>query len=244
MKAKILIGLCGLLLTQAGSAQRTGFLDHLRIGFGAGANAAQVIDLDPYSIYEDLTGNTYESGYSGIFQNIGDQYFAQIEWYNRQMVVSLRPGTYSYRFSQFTGVAFSGETVEQETPFLLRYLSVPVEYRLQADLQRFRPYAGITASYSYLLGSHDPVNRTFLRSRFSAGLVAGTYVDLRVVILDLNAGYLSGLHNITRKQDRFATGSGTAFAQDDLLLNNLQVSLSVLFSLQKQRNYSNVECFY
>jgi hypothetical protein len=95
-----------------------------------------------------------------------------------------------------------------------------------------------------LLRSHDPVNNTFLRSRFAAGLVAGTYVDLRYVILDLNAGYLSGLHNMTRKQDRFATGTGTAFAQDDLLLNHWQVNLSILFSLQKQRNYSNVECFY
>lgn len=244
MTKRILLGILGLWLTQAAMAQRIGFLDHLRIGFGAGANGAQVIDLDPYSIYEDLTGTTYESGYTGILQNIGDQYFAQIEWHNDLMIVSLKPGTYSYRFSQTTQVAFSGETVEQETPFLLRYLSVPLEYRLQADLQRFRPYAGISASYSYLLGSHDPVNHTFLRSRFAAGVVAGTYVDLRYVILDLNAGYMAGLHNITRKQDRFATGSGTAFAQDDLLLNHLQVSLSILFSLQKQKHFSNVECFY
>ena len=244
MKPGILICMFGLFLAQAAAAQRSSFLDHLRVGFGAGINAAQVIDLDPYSIYEDLTGNTYESWYSGIFQNIGDQYFAQIEWTDKLLVVSLKPGTYSYRFSQYTEVAFSSETVQQETSFLLRYLSVPLEFRLQADLQRFRPYGGITASYSTLLRSNDPVNTTLLRSRFSAGIVAGTYVDLRYVILDLNAGYLSGLHNITSKQERFTTGNGTSFAQDDLLLNHLQINLSVLFSLQKQKHFSNVECFY
>jgi hypothetical protein len=242
-KNAILIGSL-FLLSQGAAAQRTGFLDHLRIGFGAGANMAHVIELQSYTLYEDLTGNPYESGYSDMIHNIGDQYFVQAEWYRDPLVVSLKPGTYSYRFSQLNEVVFAGETVDQEIPYLLRYLSVPAEVRYNADLNRFRPYAGISIGYNHLLGSHDPANQTFIRSMFSAGLTAGTYIDLRYVILDLNAGYLSGLHNITRKQERFETGSGTTFAQDDLLLNHLQISLSVLFSLQKQKHYSNVECFY
>jgi len=236
--------LSALLFSMGAAAQRTGFLDHLRIGFGAGANMAHIIDLEPYNIYEDLTGETYLNSYSGFAQNIGNQYFIQIEWFNQFLVANLKPGTYSYRFSKFNEVVFTNETIEEEVTYLLRYLSVPLEVRYNIDLQRFRPYAGISVSYSHLLGSNDPVNRTFIRPRFSAGLVAGTYIDLRYVILDLNAGYLSGLHNVASKQERFETGSGATFAQDDLLLNNLQFSLSILFSLQKQRNYSNVECFY
>ncbi|MEZ5072204.1 MAG: hypothetical protein R2751_14900 [Bacteroidales bacterium] len=64
------------------------------------------------------------------------------------------------------------------------------------------------------------------------------------MILDLNAAYRYGLHNIVSKADRFGTGSGATFAQSDLLLNDLQINLSLLFSLQKQKHYSNVECFY
>ncbi len=244
-KLKIIGIVAGFILLPHNSlAQRSGFLDHLRIGFGAGANSAQIMVLESYNIYEDLAGNTYGNHYSGMLQNIGNQYFIQAEWYSKNLILSLKPGTYTYRFSKINEIIFSNETVEQVTPYLLRYLSVPLEVRYNLDLKRFRPYAGLTAAYSHLLGSNDASNQTFIRPKITAGAVAGTYIDLRYIILDLNLGYHAGLHNITSKPNRFETGSGSTFAQDDILLNNLQVSLSLLFSLQKQKYFSNVECFY
>jgi len=239
-----LIILLGLMLSYSISAQNSGFLNQLRIGFGGGVNSAQIVDLEPYNIYEDLSGDTYLNTYSDIFQNIGNQYFVQIEWFNDYLIVALKPGTYTYRFSKLNELVFSNETVEQETPYLLRYFTVPLEVRYRFDLQRFRPYAGASIAYSNLLGSLDASNQTFISSRFTAGAVAGTYIDLRYVILDLNVGYHMGLHNITNKADRFETGGGETFAQDDIMLNDIQINLSVLFSLSKQKHYSNVECFY
>lgn len=239
-----LIILLGLMLSYSISAQNSGFLNQLRIGFGGGVNFAQIVDLEPYNIYEDLSGDTYLNTYSDIFQNIGNQYFVQIEWFNDYLIVALKPGTYTYRFSKLNELVFSNETVEQETPYLLRYFTVPLEVRYRFDLQRFRPYAGASIAYSNLLGSLDASNQTFISSRFTAGAVAGTYIDLRYVILDLNVGYHMGLHNITNKADRFETGGGETFAQDDIMLNDIQINLSVLFSLSKQKHYSNVECFY
>jgi len=239
-----LIILLGLMLSYNISAQKSGFLNQLRIGFGGGVNFAQIVDLEPYNIYEDLSGDTYLNTYSDIFQNIGNQYFVQIEWFNDYLIVALKPGTYTYRFSKLNELVFSNETVEQETPYLLRYFTVPLEVRYRFDLQRFRPYAGASIAYSNLLGSLDASNQTFISSRFTAGAVAGTYIDLRYVILDLNVGYHMGLHNITNKADRFETGGGETFAQDDIMLNDIQINLSVLFSLSKQKHYSNVECFY
>jgi len=239
-----LIILLGLMLSYSISAQNSGFLNQLRIGFGGGVNFAQIVDLEPYNIYEDLSGDTYLNTYSDIFQNIGNQYFVQIEWFNDYFIVALKPGTYTYRFSKLNELVFSNETVEQETPYLLRYFTVPLEVRYRFDLQRFRPYAGASIAYSNLLGSLDASNQTFISSRFTAGAVAGTYIDLRYVILDLNVGYHMGLHNITNKADRFETGGGETFAQDDIMLNDIQINLSVLFSLSKQKHYSNVECFY
>lgn len=243
-KKSILFILLGLMLNSTMQAQESGFLNQLRIGFGGGANAAHIVDLEPYNVFEDLTGETYENGYSDILKNIGNQYFVQVEWFNDFLIVALKPGTYTYRFSKLKEIVFSDETVEQETPYLLRYISIPIEARYRFDLQRFRPYAGVTASYSHLLGSHDASNQTFIRPKFTAGAVTGTYIDLRYVILDLNVGYHVGLHNITNKADRFETGSGDIFAQNDISLNDLQINLSILFSLQKQKHYSNVECFY
>lgn len=245
MKKKITIAvITGILISVGVSAQRASFLDHLRIGFGGGVNLTHIIDLEPFNIYEDLSGETYLNNYSELPHNVGNQYFVQIEWFNDFLIVNLKPGTYTYRFSKYNEVVFSQETIEEEVPYLLRYFSIPLEVRYNIDLNRFRPYGGISVAYSHLMGSNDPVNQTFIRPKFSAGVVAGTYIDLRYVILDLNAGYLSGLHNIASKQERFETGSGATFAQDDLLLNNFQLSLSILFSLQKQKHYSNVECFY
>lgn len=236
--------LLGLSLSLMAHSQGTRFLDHLRIGFGAGANSAHIRVLESYNIYEDLTEASYENSYSPMLQNIGNQYFVQMEWFNDYLILSLKPGTYTYRFSKINEVMFSSESVRQEVPYLLRYISVPLEARYSFDFQRFRPYVGISAAYSHLLGSHDASNQTFIRPMFTAGAVAGSYIDLRYVILDLNIGYHSGLHNITSKSNRFETGNGSTFAQDDILLNSLQLSLSVLFSLQKQKHYSNVECFY
>jgi len=225
-------------------AQESGFLNQLRIGFGGGANMAQIIDLQPYSIYEDLNGSSYANGYSLPVRNLGNQYFVQIEWFHKFLVILLKPGTYTYRFSKFNEIEFTGETVEQETAYLLRYFSIPLEARYNLDLNRFRPYAGGSVAYGHLLRSLDASNPTFIRPKFTAGVVAGTYIDLRYVILDLNAGYHLGLHNIASKADRFATGSSGTFAQDDIMLNDLQINLSILFSLQKQKHFSNVECFY
>ena len=167
-----------------------------------------------------------------------------MEWFNDYFIVTMKPGTYTYRFNKINEVVFNNETTTQETPYLLRYMAVPIEFRYRIDLQRFRPYAGVSASYSHMLRSNDPSNETFIRSKFTAGPVAGTYIDLRYVILDLNVGYHLGVHNITSKSQRFETGSGSTFAQDDIMLNDLQINLSLLFSLQKQKHYSNVECFY
>lgn len=242
---KTFLLLCGLILIGVpGKAQQTNFLDQLRIGFGGGINMANIRVLESYNVYEDLTGAVYENAYSGMTQNIGNQYFVQLEWYNKFLVVALKPGTYTFNFSKYNNVIFMQETAEQSTPYLLRYLTVPLEVRYNVDLQRFRPYAGLTAAYSNMLGSNDPSSESFIPTKFSAGAVAGTYIDLRYIILDINVGYLSGLHNITNKSNRYETGNGVTFAQDDILLNKLQISLSLLFSLQKQRRTGAVECYY
>lgn len=225
-------------------AQPSGFLDHVRVGFGAGLNTAHIIDLAPFNIFEDLSGQNYENTYSGTLQNIGNEYFVQLEYYDKDFIISLKPGTYSYRFSKLNEILFSTETAELETPYLLRYITVPLEGRYNLDLKRYRPYGGLSLAYSHLLSSNDASNQTFIRPRFSAGAVVGSYIDLRSVILDLNLGYHSSLHNIASKADRFGTGNGSSFAQDDILLNELQLSISLLFSLQKQRRFSNVECYY
>ena len=42
-----------------------------------------------------------------MFENIGNQYFVQVEWYNKFLVVALKPGTYTFRFSKNNSVIFT-----------------------------------------------------------------------------------------------------------------------------------------
>ncbi len=244
-RIKTYVLLAGLMISSLNAvAQQTNFLDHLRIGFGGGVNMANIRVLESYNVFEDLSGADYQNSYTSMLENIGNQYFVQVEWYNKYLVLALKPGTYTFRFSKNNSVIFTDETAEQSSSYLLRYLTVPLEARYTADLQRFRPYAGLTFAYSHMLSSNDPSSESFIPTKLTAGVVAGTYIDLKYVILDLNVGYLVGLNNITDKSSRYETGNGATFAQDDILLNDLQVSLSLLFSLQKQRRTGAVECYY
>ncbi|MEZ5072203.1 MAG: hypothetical protein R2751_14895 [Bacteroidales bacterium] len=120
-------------------AQISNFLDKLRFGFGAGPGLSQIVDLDDYAIYEDMEGASYLNTYSGLFRNWGNQYFIQAEYTNGPLIVVLKPGTYTARFSRLNEIIFATETVALETPYLLRSIAIPLEVRYQFDLQRFRP---------------------------------------------------------------------------------------------------------
>ncbi len=106
LKTLVLLS-CLFLLNISGQAQQTNFLDHLRIGFGGGANMAHIIDLEPYNVFEDLSGAEYKNAYTGMTENIGNQYFVQLEWYNDFFIVALKPGTYTFRFSKNNNVIFN-----------------------------------------------------------------------------------------------------------------------------------------
>ena len=111
MHFRIVFTLLLLPLFSPAPAQRTGFLDQIRIGFGGGINAAMVVPLEPYNVFEDLEGNIYMNAYSPLFQNIGNQYFVQLEWYSKFLVIGLKPGTYLLRLSGEDGSTATGEII-------------------------------------------------------------------------------------------------------------------------------------
>ena len=233
---KILAFTCFLLFANITiHAQVNPFLENFRVGFGGGVNFSHVLESQSYNLYEDLSGAEYKNTYSGLFQNFGHQYFAQIDYRLMDFIsLTLKPGTYTYSFTRLSNIMFQDDTVEQANDVRLRYFEIPLEARYTLDLGgMFIPYVGGGFTYAHLMGSQEATNQTFIRPKMTLGGVAGTYIDLNYLILDFNVGYHYGVHIITSKANRDDTGSRDSYSQSDIRLNDLKINLSVLFSLQK-----------
>jgi hypothetical protein len=233
-----------VLFPNAAEAQGSNFLNHLRVGFGTGVNFSHVYEVDSYNLYEDLTGETYKSKYTPFYRNLGYQYYFHVDWNNDFLGVSLKPGTHTYRFKRQSEIVFQDEVVDQENPYTLRYLEIPLEVKYIYALERIQPYIGLVFSYAHLLGSNASETSSFIPSKISLGAMGGAYIDLQFLILDVNLGYNNGLHLITRKSQRSQTDRPDAYAQSDIRLNDIRLNVSVLFVLQKRRSTGKAACNY
>jgi len=222
--------------------QRSSFLEQMRVGFGAGVNFSHILETQSYNLYEDLEGEVYESKYRPFYQNFGHQYFIHLDYQKDFLSLSLKPGTYTYNFSRESSIPFQNQTVIQENSYTLRYFEIPLEAKYTLELNGVQPYLGGAVAYGHMLGSSS--NNTFIKPKITLGALAGTYIDLQYIILDVNIGYNYGLHIITSKANRSETGSPDAYTQSDIRLNDIRINVSALFALQKRRSTGKAACNY
>ena len=213
-----------------------------KYGFGGGVNLSNISELQAYLLYEDVSGETYSSRYSTLFSNFGSQFFFHGEFLFNKIILALKPGVYTYSFGKTDEVIFNTETVEQHSSFLLRYINIPVEVKWMIGSGTFKPYIGGEGSFGYLMKESGSASNSFIKPRFSAGPVAGGYFSFSNFDLVASLGYDMGLHIITSKDNRFNTSIDTPFSQSDLILHNLNISLSILFSLEKSNLLKSLEC--
>lgn len=232
------------LLWTSSFSQRSDILQNIRFGFGGGINLTNVHSTGNSQLYEDLSGNVSINEYSSLFKNFGNQYFFIAEYYKDNYSISLRPGTYTFNFSIENILFFDDAEVSQTNSFTLRYFSLPVEFKYIVDSRNIRPFAGGLFSYSTLLGGGKSENTGFISTRLALGILGGAYYDAGFSTLGLTIGYDYGLNITTRKDNRYNTAVSTSYSQDDIILNNLYLNISMLFSLEKKRSYSNTKCRY
>jgi hypothetical protein len=120
-------------------------------------------------------------------------------------------------------------------------MPLDVKYRLLPN--RIQPFIGGTITWGNLL-SGGAGGEGFIRNRFTLGFNGGGYYETGATTIMIQAGYNFGLHNITRKQERFETSIDNPYSLDDINLNSLNISLSLLFSLEKQRFSATRKCVY
>lgn len=238
-KLCLVLLLAGLQL----NAQPGSFLQNLRMGLGAGVNLTTVIPTGGNSIYEDLSGTIISTNYSSTLENLSSNYFFHAEYPFSQFIVAIRPGTYSYRFTRMNRLIFEENESEQENDFILRYFQLPLDFKYRLLPNRIQPFIGGTVTWGSLLSGGEG-GEAFIRNRFTLGFSGGGYFETGVTTFMIEAGYNFGIHNITSKQERFETAIDNPYSLDDLRLNNLNVNLSLLFSLEKQRFSATRKCVY
>jgi hypothetical protein len=243
LTAKTLLFAAFLLAVLQLEGQSGSFLQNLRVGAGAGMNFTSVITSSGNNIYEDLSGNIIETDYSTMIENLSGHYYFHAEYPVSQFIVGLRPGTYSYRFERKNTLIFEQNENEQVNDFTLRYFEIPLDIKYRLLPNRIQPFLGGTISWGTLLGGGEG-GGAFIRNRLSMGINGGGYFETGVTTVMIAAGYNLGPHNITRKQERFETAIENPYSLDDLKLNNLNINLSVLFSLEKQRFSATRKCRY
>ncbi len=237
----LMLILTNLLFSHA-NGQNSNFLSNFNFGFGGGVNFSEVNVANKVQLYENLDGSIQEDSYSGIFKNPGSQYFFQVEYSQRNFIIGVRPGTYTYIFDQNTSIALNSGAVKQENTHLLRYFNLPLDVKYTFRESGIIPYAGISMMYGNLLGSVGNENNSFIQPRLTGGLILGAYLDLTLLKLHFGVGYNYNSHIITRKAERFNTSTESAYSQSDIKLNDLNFSLSFLFNLNAKRFPTRKAC--
>lgn len=145
---------------------------------------------------------------------------------------------------------------KHETKF--NYLEVPLTLQYDLIKEKFRPFVGIGAYYGMLLNASHTIERSgtdsasgseggfsnqpttigltdsFIKS--SVGLIgfAGVSYDPGNIRITLDVGYKYGLNNITNTENRYLNNDLAAIgeATDDLQLQNIYLSLGIVFPLK------------
>ena len=216
----------------------------MRFGFGGGINFSDPQSTGEFQLYEDLSGSTSSYEYSSIFQNFGYQYYFLLEYQKDWWAVSIRPGTHSYTFSLENRLEYNNSTEILTNDFGLKYFTLPLEFKYIVERNGLRPFVGGVASWGRLLDGKAAENAVFIKNRITSGILTGAYYDTGSAIIVLGLGYNLGLHVITSKENRFNTAVSSSYSQDDIRLNDFFTNISILFSLEKKRRYSNTKCNY
>lgn len=213
-----------------------------KYGFGVGLNFSHISEINSFALYEDISGNLYQSEYSPLLKNFGNQYFFHGEFQFQKLIIALKPGTYTYKFSKTDEIVFTNETLEESTDYILRYFKVPLELKYKIGGNKFMPFFGGTASYAHLLGQSGNDNQSFIHPLISVGGIAGAYYSVPAFDIVFSAGYDYNFHIITKKSDRFEVSTDSPFSQSDLKLNNIHVEISLLFAFDQTNLKRALEC--
>ncbi|NBC84122.1 MAG: hypothetical protein GVY19_12205 [Bacteroidetes bacterium] len=215
----------------------------ISVGFGGGANLSQSILLEnQFQVIETLDETVSSVTYDPFIQNLGFQYFFHGEADFNNWILSLQPGTYKYAYGKEISYITDGEEQTVYYPVDLTYFIVPVEFRKKFFSDKYQPYIGARAEWGLRIAQEGAAEH--LNNKFTVGASAGLYINFTRFILNPSFAYSLGLHNLSRVAERNNSGTEVAFTADNLTLNHLYFSLSVLFPIQVESPIKGLKCNY
>ena len=181
--------------------------------------------------------------------------------------------TYNYKTSASWIDSTSSTTTNQQLTHnqRLRYFEIPLTIRYVQRFESLSPYLQAGGSYNILMSAQKQaksslvqqisgidyslsnestagdVNSLYIKSKFTAFAGVGTFIDVKIAVISIDASYHFGLNNITNEQNRYnnSTFSGSLNdVQDNLILNHLVFNVALLFPLNSIKRRGAVECIY
>lgn len=207
----------------------------LLVGFFGGINFSQPQSIDNFEVLNYLgtppenTGKTY----SGLFQNIGNQFgFVMFYPVKGNFHTGLLPSYASYNYTYITRQSWQdagGNTLDAERTHeqKLRYFEIPLVLRYYMGTGKVKPYVEGILSYGFLHNALKTVtsdylqntgstvipvqnseisadySSSFITSKIDIGMGAGISYDFDQLILTLGASYMQNFNNITDEQHRY-----------------------------------------
>jgi len=216
----------------------------IHFGPGGGIHFSDVVLLqDQANQVQFVDGNTARINYSSLIKNIGYNVFFHIEGSLNNISLALYPGVASYKYQKSLSYPVNNNLESVIYPEQLMYFSLPVEIKKKFFNNQVKPFIGARAIWQYQLYGTGAANH--LMNRISAGVSTGLYLDYYYVTVVPLVYYTIGMHNITRISERSTSGAnGIPFTADKLKLNDIGLSVSVLFPLSFEARKGALKCTY
>ena len=191
--------------------------------------------------------------------------------------LGISPGMATYNYTYVTTTSWNDEANNDVTRLTnthhqkLRYLEIPITVRYLIRFHSMSPYLQVGGSYGRLYAaqkqsSGDLVLETTsgefpINTQSNSGDVQDAYIgtkltlfggvgvamDLKYVVLTLDANYHHGLNNVVNESNRYSdnTFSGATYdVQDDIKLKHVVINLGLLFPINQIKKRGALDCIY
>ncbi len=238
-------------------AETSGFsLDNLAMGIKGGVNFSLIMPISGNSVFSGVGGD-YTKEYSPFYQNFGYQMGFIIRYSITQAIkINIQPSMNDYSFKYSNEYGLQGVTnlnylVEHHQN--LRFFEIPLLVGYHFKAQKWQPYVQAGAYYARLLNSNSyadvtetsdtqilnystTVNSNGIYKQNQYGLIGGGGIRYAAgkAMIGIEANYRFLLSKLSSTSSRYGNNqvTGNYDITDDLLFNNIAISINITVPLQ------------
>ena len=231
-------------------------LENLAMGIKGGVNFSLIIPVSGNSVFSG-SGGDYSKQYNPFYQNIGYQVGFVLRYsITREIKINLQPSMIDYSFKYSNEYSWQGTTnlsylVDHHQN--MRYFEIPLLVGYYFKAQQWQPYVQAGAYYARLMNSNSyadvtetsnnqtlnystTVNSNGIYKENQYGLIGGGGIRYAAgkAMIGIEANYRFLLSKLSSTASLYGNNQviGGYDITDDLLFNNIAISINITVPLQ------------